>query len=316
MAMRITNSMIYGRFLNNLNGSLNRLTKASYQLETGYKIKLLSEDPVGIIKSMQARVRLNRLEQHTENVSMGKDWLTQAETCARDINDIIKLALENDTLMSNDTYSPSDREKSAQLIKQIRDHVLEVGNNAFSDRYIFGGYNTTQKPFTVVGGDIYYNGYSMTDLTPPNDADLARIGGEAISFEIAFETKMEVTISGTYLMGTGEDNVYKILDDLYNTLVDPSSTAQDISPYLTKLQGAQDRVLAVAADLGARMNSLDLFSYRYAEDKVTYTDIKSRVEDADAEEAAMNLAMAKLVYQSALSSGAQIMQLTLLNYLN
>lgn len=315
MAMRITNSMIYGRFLNNLNNNLNKLTKASYQLETGYKIKLLSEDPVGIIKSMQARVRLNRLAQHTENVAIGKDWLTQAETCVRDINDIVKLALENVTTMSNETYSPEDREKAAQLIKQIRDHVLEVGNNTFSDRYIFGGYNTTERPFTIVGTDIFYNGYSMTDMTLPNATNLAAIGSEAISFEIGYETKMEVTVSGTYLLGTGEDNIYKILDDLYQELNSLSSTAADINPFLTKLQGAQDRLLSVSADVGARMNSLDLYTYRYGEDKIAYTDIKSRVEDVDAAEAAMNLSMAQLVYQSALNSGAQIMQMTLLNYL-
>ncbi len=326
MNMRITSGMITGTFLRNLNANANAMDKYQNQLQTGRRVKYLSDDPVGILQSMRARVKIYRSEQYQRNLDDAKDWLSQAETCANELNKVIQLAYENTVQITSQTYSTMDRQATAQLIGQLRDQVLTIANSQESARYIFGGYMTTDRPFTLVGGKICYKGIDMTD--PANVADLTAESQESIEFEIGFGLKMETTISGAKVMGIGDENIYHILDNLYTTLNNPASTFDDISQYISQLngvpgsagapaqKGAQDRILSILADIGGRTNRLDLMASRYADDILNYTEIKSRVEDADEAEAIMGLKMAESVYLSALSAGAKIIQPTLLNYLN
>lgn len=319
MNIRITNRMINNKFLNNLSGNMASVDKYQNQLSTGRKLQHLYDDPAGILKSMSARVRLYRIEQYEKNVSTAREWLTQTETGLTSINKVITTAYENIVQIASGTWNPDDREKIGQLIGQLRDQVMNFANDRMSDRYLFGGFNTTNQPFTVeqvtVGGEVlnrcFYNGYDMTDTA---NADLLAEGQQILEFEVGFGLRMDVSFNGTEMMGMGNDNIYNIFEDLYQVLMN-GGQPNDVSPYITKLQDAQKRVLSLAADVGGRDNRLQLLEERYADDFISYTDIKSNVEDADEAEAAMNFKMAEAVYQSSLSVGAQIMQISLLDYI-
>jgi flagellar hook-associated protein 3 FlgL len=61
---------------------------------------------------------------------------------------------------------------------------------------------------------------------------------------------------------------------------------------------------------------LDLIENRYSEDKLNFTEIKSKVEDVDEAEAIMQYKMAEATYLYALQIGSNIIQPTLVEYLN
>lgn len=313
--MRITNGMLTSNFLKNLNGNVDRMQKYQYQLSTGKKLQNLSEDPVGILKSMTARVKIARLNQHQKNVDSARTFLTQTETNLMELNKLLQSAYETAVQLNNDTYSENDRAATAAYIKELRDHVLDLGNGQESELYIFGGYATTQRPFEIINGTIHYKEQDMNSI-PANDPERDQV----IQYEIGHGIYSDVSLTGIEFMGEGDKNIYTVLDDFYNVLNDPSRRP-DISGFIGKIigtesgPGLQDRVLSQIADIGGRINRLDMVENRYATDKLTYTDMMSKVEDVDIAEATMQFMMAEAVYNSALNTGARILQPSLLDYI-
>ena len=137
---------------------------------------------------------------------------------------------------------------------------------------------------------------------------------DVLTLQVGTGHTMEVTVSGTELMGRGSENIYVILDELYNALTTGADEAE-ISDYITKLQDAQTRILALDADIGAKMNRLDTLSARYEANVTNYNQMKSDAEDADLAEVITNYSTAETVYNAALSAGAEIIQTSLIDFL-
>ncbi len=310
--MRITNGMILDKYLKNINNNMASMVGLQTQISTGKRLNKLSDNPVDAVSVMQYQVKLYKGAQYKENVERGLTLLRQTESSVMELNEIIKSAYETAVNISNDYMSEEDKTAAAELIRQLRDHVLTVGNAQSGDMYIFGGFNVNKTPFTLDGsGNVLYNGLDLTDDTNPL---LIAEDATSIEYEMGFNLKMSVTVTGTELLGMGEDNIYTILDNLYNALVNNAS-ADEMGSYIDQIKGSQSHVLSVAAQIGGRVNRLELIANRYEEDSLMYTDMKSRLEDVDQAEAVMNFKMAEYVYNAALQIGSKIIQPSLVDFL-
>ncbi|MDL2289327.1 flagellar hook-associated protein FlgL [Clostridia bacterium OttesenSCG-928-F22] len=309
--MRITNSMMTNNFLNNLNTNMAMMERYQYQLATNKRMVRLSDDPTGIISSMQARVKLYRIEQYQTNVDTAKTWLTQTETALKEMNNILTSSYEYTVQAANSYLTADEKIAIAEVIKQYRDHALDLGNSKLGDRFLFGGYNTLNAPFTIDNnGDIFYNGLDLSTV----NQDLLDESEEFIQFEIGYGMLTDAAIPGTKFMGMGQDNIYNVLDELYDNLMndaDPDVLAKSI----TKLQNCSTDILATTAEIGGKSTRLDLMENRYEDDFINYTEMKSKVEDAKQAEVIMYFKMAESVYLSALNAGSKIIQPSLLDYM-
>jgi len=320
--------MLVNNYMHNLNNSMDRLSKLQTQLALNRKFASISDDPVSAIYSMQASFRLDRLERYQKSVDMAQNWLTQAETCVMEINDVYKSIYETVISAATDVNTDNDRAKMAEYVKQMRDHVLQTLNTSFGNKYIFAGYNTTgaysaglsQTPFSADDdGHIWLNGVDLTAASP-GDADLMLLQEEMLQFWVGNGLTMDVQINGADLVGLGEDNLYSLLDNLYKVLTDTTGVPLDnmveaLQPFITKLQDKQEFLLAEAASIGGRANRLEMMADRYTIDFLNYTQMKSNAEDADQAELIMWYKMAESVYKAALSTGSYIIQQTLMDFL-
>ena len=325
--MRITNSMLVSNYLSDLSGNLGRITKLQGQMSSGRKFASISDDPVSLLYSLQARNKISRLEQYQRNVDTAGSWLNQGEAVVLEFNELLQSAYEATISAASDGKTAKDRNNIAEYIKQLRDQLITAANTTLGDKFMFGSYNITgseqiaggtQAPFTVdpVSGSILFNGLDMNDITDPlNFADLQAQKGQVMEFWVGTGIKLHVGVSGVELMGLGEHNAYTIMDDLYKALSAPDSTSDDITPFISRLLDKQSDNLALAAEFGGRTNRLELLSARYELDGITYTKMKSDAEDVDLAEAGMNYSMAEMVYNAALKAGSMIIQRSLLDFL-
>lgn len=327
--MRVTNSMLVSNLMNNLNTNLTKMSGLYEQMSSGKKYPHISDDPVGLIYSQQARYKLARLADYESNVETAKSWLTQAEAGALEINSILASAYEACIDAATDAKSGKDMTNVAQNIGQMRDQLLQALNTAYGDKFVFGGYNTTGHtssgetiaPFTVDdNGNLCYNGYDLTD--PANAAIIGALREDVLTFDLSLGSSMPVTVNGIDMVFYGTDpntganlNIYNLLSDLYNT-VNEGGPADAINDYISDLQNAQRHVLSITAELGGRANRLEILENRYAQDTLNYTQMLSDAEDIDLAEAIMNYKMAESVYKAALSAGSYIIQPTLMDFLN
>lgn len=301
--MRITNSMMIGQLMRNLNKNLERMEKYQYQLATGMRLARPSQDPVGITRSLQARTDLSKLEKYKQNVSDAKAWLTQTETALMEINSIITRCYELAVDAANGTKTKEDREAISKEIAQLKEQLIEAANTTYSDRYVFGGYYTTDKPF---GKDGTYYG-----------------DNNRIKYELAPENQMDVSITGKELMEIDDSNtLYSVLDELYKLLslqeddsADQEQVKEQFDELIGNLQKGQEHILSLLAEVGGKTKRLELMEIRYDQDEINYKAIKSEVEDVDHEQVIMEFLMAEMVYRSSLSVGARIIQPTLVDFL-
>ncbi len=309
--MRITTNMMTSSFLTNLNSNLTAMQNYQTQLSTGKRITKLSDDPVGVLGSMNARVKLARLEQYKENVGSAQDILKQTETALKELNKMLQTAYERAVQATSDTYEEGDREAAAAEIAQLKDHILNLGNTKVSNQYVFGGYNSSKEPFTVdAGGNLLYNGLDVT----VNSAALQEQAGQNTNIELGYNMTITATINGIQLLGSGTSNIYNLFQEFGDALSNGASS-EELSAYIAKFQNAQADVMSTTAEVGARNNRLTMIENRYEDDEINYTDIKSKVEDVDQADAIMRYKMAESVYLFALKIGSNIIQPTLVDYL-
>jgi flagellar hook-associated protein 3 FlgL len=304
--------MMQDNYLKCLSRNMGKMVSLQYQMATGKRLNKMSDDPVDAMSVMQFRAKLYRSERYKESVESGLTWLQQTESSVLELNEILKSAYETVIQISNDWLGDDDKKAAAELIGQLRDHVLTIGNTQSGTQHIFGGYNTKKAPFTVdSSGKLLYNGHDLMDDANPALIEESKVN---IEYEVGFNLRMNVSVNGVQLLGMGEDNIYSVLDSLYNVLKE-GAPAGELTAYAGKLQDTQSHVLAVLGDIGGRVNRLELIANRYEENQLMYTDIKSKLEDVDQAEALMNFKMAEYVYNAALQVGSRIVQPSLVDFL-
>lgn len=314
--MRVTNSMLVKSFLSNINGNTNRLENYYNQLSTGKKITKLSQDPIGVTRSLQARTELNKIGKYIQNTDDARSWLTQSETALMEMNSILKRAYELAIDGANDSKTAEGREAILNEVTELKEQLVKSANTSYAGRYVFGGYNTTSRPFEIdeATGSLKYNGVAIESIKDGSDTT---IKNEHMQYEVGENIFLSVNIPGLELLGItpGVDG-----DDLYTAIFDFETALKNddqeaISDSIDRLQDQQGNVLALLAEVGGRDNRLELISSRLENDKINYTQVKSKVEDVDYTETIMEFVMAQMVYRASLSVGANIIQPTLVDFL-
>ncbi len=293
--MRVTQGMIVGNFLSNLNNSFRDMDKIQRQLSTGRKITKPSDDPVAIASSLRLRSGLAETDKYTANVAQATSWLNSTDTALGQVGDLLQQTRDLVVRGASGTMPQTSMEAIANEIYQIREQLLQVGNTTHDGRYIFGGFQTTAAPFDVTTGA--YSG----DVT----AD--------IEYEIGVNIKLNINVTGQdAFLGAGD--VFTLLSDIETDLRNGDASSLSNSR-IGAVDTAIDNLLSIRADVGARTNRLELTKTRLEEGNINLSSLLSSVEDVNVAEAITQLKMQENSYRTALSAGARIIQPTLMDFL-
>ncbi|WP_046174672.1 flagellar hook-associated protein FlgL [Domibacillus indicus] len=301
--MRVTQSMLSGNSLKNLQSSLLRLDKLNTQVSTQKKITKPSDDPVVAMKGIVYRRSLSEVEQYQRNFSEAYNWIENSDSAL----DKAKLALDRirelTVEVSNDTYDAEQRAAASAEINQLKEHLVGISNTKFNDQYLFNGTKTITQPFTSTGA---INGTLST-------------GKVEIELSNGVMVQVNTDVSSVFgdrnsIGGTGE-SVFKTIDDLINTLEDDQKAGIDITSYLDKLDIHISANTTARAEIGARFNRIELMEARIAEQKIVSSRIMSENEDVDFEQVVTELTTQETVHKAALSVASRIIQPTLIDYL-
>lgn len=108
----------------------------------------------------------------------------------------------------------------------------------------------------------------------------------------------------------------KLIDDfdlLITALNSGDTTAA--SNLLTNFDDDINNVLRIRADIGARLNRIELTANRLDNDNISFTKLMSENEDVDMAQTIMNLQSEENVYKASLAGGARIIQPSLIDFL-
>lgn len=307
--MRITNNMIARNAVNNLNAHLRRQEKLHYELASGKRIRVPSDDPAATSHSMRLHSDLTHTQQHRANIVSALSWLEATDAVLNEAGQALQRAKELGVYGANSVLTDDARHALAQEVHQIIQHMVDLANSSHAGLYLFSGTQTLTQPYELVtgaDGSVTVSAYQGDD-------------GER-RYEIATGVNIPVNVVGSEVFGdvdaAGDMNgMFGAVIKLYNALSDDDNWQTLTQDALADLDDALDALLRVRADVGARVNRLELAGARMHELELNVEQLIADNENVDIARAMIDLKVSENSYRAALASGARIIQPTLLDFL-
>lgn len=303
MGSRITETMISRTVLRDLNRADHRLSNTQRKLSSGKQLTRPSDDPFAVGRAMRLRSELEGIRQYKRNVDDGSGWATASEAALSRITDLVQRARELLVDGGNDSNGQVARESIATEIDSLTETLKQEANATYGGRFVFSGTATETAPYALGPGDEFAG----------NAGVVARAIGAGVS--------VPVNVDIHALLGDGQgagdnrllDTMRDIADDLRGGT--PADADALRGTDLARLDTNLDELTRLRAVVGSTANRLQTAGTRLEELEESSLDLLSKTEDVDMAQALVEYATQKSAYESALHSGANIVQASLLDFL-
>ena len=294
--MRVTQSMLSNNMLRNLSKSYTSMNKYMDQLTTGKKINRPSDDPVIAMKGMRYRTEVSNVEQFQRNITEMHTWMDTSDETLDETTQILNKLRDLTVQSANETYDAEQRKAIKKEVDQLKLQLVEVGNTKVNNKYIFNGTQTTMKPIKV-NGSGFNPSYEINPSSP-------------VMLEVTAGTKLQANVTPENVFNK---ELFKTVSDLSTALEDDNTAALD--SLIGEIDGHINNTIGERADLGARMNRVELIESRLEGQSISARNMMSRNEDVDTAEVIIKLTSQEAIHRAALSAGSRVIQPTLLDFL-
>lgn len=333
MATRVTNLDTTRILIQQIFDRRISLEKVRESIASGIKVPFASEDPgkSGTILSLQATI--NRVERHKERIGFATSFLEHQESTLDSADNLLVRARELATQGANGSLSFQDRALVADEVFQLRDQLVALANTKFQGRYVYGGASDDQPPFIstpylqaplntalAANNRYYFNQLPGSDdtrnisITDDNTIRINTPGDQVFEDAIAGMDRLGRALAGyrTSLTGGLPDGN----GTAYTLPADYAEQTHDILAAMDSLEDARvNDIIQERSDVGARVSRLEQVTEILDNLKASTETSRSVLQDADLFEASAKFSNLETSLQALLASGAQINNLSLLNYL-
>ena len=306
--MRVTDWMRSNDLIYELSRRIENVNDLGKQIASGKRINKPSDDPAGTGKALHFRHRIARNEQHQRNVEDGLSNMSYLDGVLDGVSNLLNEALSKAVQGDNEALTAEDRLVLANEVDQLLEELLSKGNTSYSGKFIFGGYQSKSTPFIAERNDD-----GLITAVNPSSAGI----DEKIEREIGVGLRESINIGGgEHFQPSGEgeaDDMFQMLINLRGGLINNDSDV--IGEQIDYLQDAIDHNSLSRSTIGAKINYFDRRLEQLTAAEVTLEDSLSKVEDVDLVEAALNFEQEQTAYTAAILVGAQIIQMSLVNFI-
>lgn len=297
--IRTTNHQAAVHVLEDLQRVSANLQATQRKLSTGKEISQVEDDPVGAGRAMFLRSQISDVQQYQKNINEALGFQDASESSMSAVQDIMKRAKELVVQAGNGTLDQTGLNNIAAEIKQLVEAARQSMNGTYAGRYLFSGTATLTAPFPAPA------------LTYAGDANtMQRVIGQGEQVDLNLRGWEAFSVPPT----AAGQNVLQLLDKVATDLQAGNRAALG-GPDLQGVDAMLDQLSASRAQVGARVNRLETQQTRLKDLELNVEDLLSKTEDADMAKAMVDFSMQQSIYQSALQSGARVLQPSLLDFL-
>lgn len=314
------------------------------------RVQKPSDDPVGNVELLSIRSQKVDSEQYLRNNSMAKAQLAYTENAVEELTDLVSKAKELAIGQASNFFTADVRQSVAKEVNQLRQQAISIANRRMGNKYIFSGHKSLTKPFTNDGE--YHGDSNQTKLEVSKDFFVPiNFSGDIVFFEkdgtslednlplknTPFE-QLEKThrIDNQGQLATPEPQIRRdlasvqepmpmsknlarttVFDDLQkleNALL--SDNHEIIQSLLPKFDEGLNRLIEVRTKIGSVVNSLENAENNIEKTTLLNEEYKSKIEDADIAELFTDLTRQKSVLDATYKASAQLMNKSLINFIN
>lgn len=292
--MRITNRALTNNFINNLNRNTKGLSVLLNQLASGKEIEKPSDNPIAVSKSMYLTTAIEANEQYKKNIEDAISWNSMTDTAMDNIGNSIQRIREITVQAANESLTEEDTQGLLEEVDQLIQQIAQDANTTYDGRYLLAGQTNEKPPFEIVDGDLIYSG-----------------DGDKMKVEVASSLNIEINTTGDELHNNGQ--LSDTLKELKKALL--TGDSKSCGKLLGKIDEDLDHILNLRSKIGARINRLESTQSKNEAETINMKEILSNTEDIDFAEKIMEYKAMENVYKATLSTGAKVIQPTLLDYL-
>jgi flagellar hook-associated protein 3 FlgL len=307
MTERITSSMVADQLLSTIDNDLNTLDTTEQQVSSGFQINEASDNPYGAALSLSLNTQISNYDSYQSNVTNSTAWTETQSDALQEILSEVQSVRTTVVEASNGALDQNDLNDASESVLAAIGAIKSSADAQDDDQYVFSGTATTVPP--------YEQDVSDTDAFNPaanTDANNQLIGPS---------TTVNITANLQSVLGNGDGSTTPGGDgQLLSTLRQINSDLQSgnqagLTQDLSSLDTNLDSLLSLQAQVGSTQDQLQDASAQL-QDFVTADQTQlGNTEDTNMASALVNFSTEQTSYQSALQASADIIQTSLLNYL-
>jgi len=303
--MRIPNLTISHALVARLNTLNTQQNQYNDQLASGQRITSPSEDPQAASRILRLRSEKSEIQVYAKNGDRALS-VSQASFAALDqLKNLSDRASELAALSNSGNVSAAERKSYAIELNQIIKEAIDAGNTKYQGEFLFNGIDTAVQPFTDDG-----TATPAALATTPAAAD-----GLSIQLSGSVSISPFTTGAGNAKIATFITNMIALRKGLDNTAAATDAGTAAITSARSALLRSEDDLIGIIADNSALQTRMESVK---AQSEARFNNIQSLISkdaDVDVSQTMVNLTRVRTAYQAALQSGAQVMKLSLLDYL-
>jgi flagellar hook-associated protein 3 FlgL len=307
MIGRITQQMTSQQAVAELNKSQDALDTTQQELSTGKSINQPSDNPYGASQAVTLNGDLSSLTNYTGNVTDGTAWASAADSSLSNISNIVQRVRELTVGAANGTQSASDLQASAAEVNQLIDSLKQEANAQYAGQYIFSGNASSTPPYSTATGDGFQG------------------NAGAVNRAIGPGSTVQVNTDATQLFGTtppasGTTAPAGSLISALRQIATDMSPGGNVSALgttdLTGIDANLSTLGGMQANIGSTEDRLQLATTRISNLQINDSAALSNTQDANMASTITDYSTEQAAYQASLRATANIVQQSLLNFLN
>lgn len=350
--MRIADKMAFEQVKANVAKNRRQMHELQNQAATQKRVTKPSDDPLAASRVLGERVDLTGKKQFLKNISYAKSFLDYTDQSLSELSETLMRVKELALSQANDaSASDESRRVVATEVEQLYNQAVQIGNRKLGDRFIFGGFKTTQSPFDYQGkyhGDggeilIHVDKDSFLSMnmpgnriflgeglgadgvsspTPDQPRTIEEFKMEQLTEAMAPELRGPASISSEFSseenLSTPEKasstvNIFSVLKDLEISM--RANDKAGIQESLDEIDQALSQVVLARSQVGSRSMVLENYSQTLEKAKVDNQITISQLEDADIFSTVSDINKTESTLQATLQTSGKLIQKSLMDFL-
>lgn len=341
--MRISTNQFHNQGISSIQNYQEEVLKTQVQLSSGKRVHGPGDDPTAVAQINALKQTMSTIDQYASNGSFAKTQLVLEETAISDTVSSVQRARELAIQMSNDTYSPANRQQTAAEIDQIIQQVTNMMNYTNSEgEKIFAGSSVSvdrafgadatnpqffayvgspnsqnQDPLANYGSRFVQIGFDDDNKIDPDDqGDPSRVritdNGQKI-FGIPNGTTVYTDpVTGTPLATQPDHNILNTLVELKQQLERGEAPSDSV---IDDMDSSLSNMSQSLAEIGGRQNRIQT-QYESGESfKLTIEERRMELEDMDMVQGITDLTKQQNALEIAQQVFSKVQSMSLFNYI-
>ncbi len=325
MTQRITSQMIGNSTVTTIDNDLNQLDKTQEELSTGNQINEPSDNPYGAALTLSLNGQISAYGSYQTNISESTASVETASSSLQSIQQVVATVRELTVEGSNGTMSATDLQDAAAEVLQSIGQIKESADTQYDGSYVFSGDAVSTQPWNTnataadPATEDQFSGNQNTINTAIGPSTQLQVNANLYSVLGNGNTGGTAATSsngGGAVQADGSGGLLATMRMIYNDMTGTNGgTQDDLQNQLTNIDSNMSALESVQATVGATQDRLQMAGSRLTALSTTDSTELGNVQGTDYAAATVQFSTEQAGYQAALQSTADIIQTSLLNFL-